>query len=149
MATEKEPKIDLSTLELMKEFARELKKPSEEEQAKIDAEKIRQKQSAEASVAMAKQEEESIRRAQANCSHHNGKHPLFVGNKCTNGDFVAQCLRCGLEYRWDALEHRLSAQEGFMLSEAIAPLPPGAAERQLQTTEKTYPPRIKAKRHGA
>lgn len=150
MANEKETKLDLTQLEILKEFARELKKPDEETQAKLEAEKARKEANRKSMVEAARQEIAYREAGQAACNHHNGGHPTFAGQRCTNGDFTAHCLRCQVEYRWNYQQQGApGSDEGFQLSEVLKGLPVGIAERQLEKTEQVYPPQIRAKRKGS
>lgn len=92
-----------SFAEAMKTLATEIRKPNELEQAKLDRELEARRQMMADQVATAKQFEENMRRAQEICTHKNKKGGnTFAGQVCSNGDAVARCSHCGIDFRWKA-----------------------------------------------
>jgi hypothetical protein len=143
MAKEQESNGVQMTNDQLMELIKAMKAPSVFEQRKLDEEERQRIQKEKFRVDMAKAETEQQRNTQMSCAHHNGRHPLFVGQKCTNGDFTAQCLRCQAEYRFSAAQ----LPEGFQLSEQTAMMPIGQCQRWLEQMEKQHPPKIEAKRY--
>lgn len=85
------------------EGIKELKKPTAEEQEKIDAERKRRKEAREAAVRDGLAQEIGRAQEQAACAHtkENGRH-TFGGRVLNNGDASVSCSRCTKEYRWGA-----------------------------------------------
>ncbi len=84
--------------EMFKDFARELRKPDDVTQAKLDADKLKQAKIREQAITLATIEKETKRRAQEACDHkkENGK-PAFGGQIHSDGMIHPICLHCGLE----------------------------------------------------
>jgi hypothetical protein len=103
MANEQKPVIDVATLEVLKQFAAELKKPSAEEQAKIDADKANLLRRQEESIKQAKREKDQRDREQAMCSHMK-PHPYtgktrIVAPLHNDGLHHPRCLFCHKEFK--------------------------------------------------
>ena len=88
-------------MELMKEFAKELKKPDEETQRKLDKERELRLRKAADNRRIATEEAELRQGRWASCSHRkeNGKHN-FVGQVHSNGLCKALCQTCGWPSDW-------------------------------------------------
>jgi hypothetical protein len=103
MSQEQKPIIDAATLEVLKQFAAELKKPSEEQQKKLEEEKANLIRRQQASMAQAKREEEQKARDQASCSHMK-PHPYtgktrIVAPLHNDGLHHPRCLFCHKEFK--------------------------------------------------
>jgi hypothetical protein len=89
-------------LELIKEFAKELKKPDAETQAELDAKKARLEANRKQAIAEAEQETRRKEVEQAVCSHMKG-HP-YVGKSYisamlhNDGLHHAFCFHCGKQF---------------------------------------------------
>ena len=100
---EPKPLIDAGTLELLKQFAAELKKPSVEEQAKLDEKKANDLRRAQESIKQATREKENRDREQAMCSHMK-PHPYtgktrIVAPLHNDGLHHPRCLFCHKEFK--------------------------------------------------
>ena len=80
------------------ELVKELRKPDDVTQQKLDEEAAKKAKIREQSIQLATIEIETKRRAQANCDHkkENGK-PAFGGQVHSDGMLHPICLHCGLE----------------------------------------------------
>lgn len=90
-------------LELMAKFAAELKKPTPEEQAKIDADKANKQRILEASIAEAQRDEQKKQHDQLMCSHMK-PHPYVGKTRIVaplHGDGLhhPKCLFCHKEFK--------------------------------------------------
>lgn len=90
-------------LELMKQFAAELKKPSAEEQAKIDAEKANLLRRQQASIANSQREKQQRDVEQSMCSHmksgvYSGQTRI-VAPLHNDGLHHPLCLGCNKEFK--------------------------------------------------
>lgn len=128
-------------LEMMKEFAKELRKPDEETQRKRDEEKRK------VADEMRARFDSEIARANGTwaimqaCTHRkdNGQH-TWGGQVLTgNGDAIAICSRCQKDFRWQATTEQVAG--GLQLEEMR-----GLSEDHLTNWEKLRPPKIRAKR---
>jgi hypothetical protein len=134
-------------LEMMKEFAKEIKRPDEETQLKLDEAKQRKIVNAKAMVEIAREEMANKQAAQDRCGHQNEKGKnTFAGQVLSNGDAVVECQRCWKEFRWKATQEQM--QSGLGLQDVDRGLS-FVTEAHLLQWEKIAPPKIKAKRKGA
>lgn len=100
---EEKPKVDQQvtvTIEQFKELIRELRKPSDEEQAKIDKEKAILARRREEMVELGRIEQEQRELNQSRCGHTkpDGK-PSTGGQVHSDGLYHEFCLRCQKEIR--------------------------------------------------
>jgi ArsR family metal-binding transcriptional regulator len=134
-------------LEMMKEFAKEIKRPDEETQAKLDEAKNRKATNAKAMAEIAREEIANKQAAQDRCGHQNEKGKnTFAGQVLSNGDAVVACQRCQKEFRWKATQEQV--QGGLGLQDVDRGLS-FVTEAHLLQWEKIAPPTKKAKRKGA
>ncbi len=129
---------------------KELKKPTEEEQAKIDAQKAREKERRIAGVREAVTNGLLKAQEQLACPHSkpDGRH-TFSGRVLNNGDASVACVRCQKEYRWQATNEQKSNGGALFLQDRDYPyasLGGSAMEGILAKWEKTLPPKQKAQR---
>lgn len=132
------------------EAIKELKKPSPEEQERIDAEKARAKAKRESGIREAVDIGIEKARTQVQCGHTkpDGKH-TFSGRVLNNGDASVSCLRCQKEYRWQASTDQKSNGGALFLMDRDYPffgMSGADMERVLANWEKQAPPKMKADR---
>ena len=82
------------TLEQMKEFARELKAPSEEETRKLEEARKRQEALMAAMIEAAKQEEQMTASRQASCRHCKPDGSMNYGGQVHGDKVILICKRC-------------------------------------------------------
>lgn len=132
------------------EAIKELKKPSPEEQEKLDAAKKRDRQRRNAGVMEAIEVGLIQAREQSYCSHtkENGRH-TFAGRVLNNGDASVCCMRCKKEYRWQATNEQRSNGGALFLMDVDYPfhgMSGAVMENMLKTWEQNSPPKMPAQR---
>ena len=113
-----EPTVSLTPeqlKEIMVALVQELKRPSKEEQAKLDEEKDRLAQRRAAMIEEGKRQDLAVARTQASCNHTkpNGESLVHKGQIYSDGLMRPMCLRCMKQFAPMRAPQELVAGTGF------------------------------------
>lgn len=118
--------------QVISEFVKAMKEPSEEEKQKKAAEAERRKQEVRDSIATAELDLTNRSTLQKQCNHRNEKYHTFVAQNCGDGNTVAICQICRKDYKWRTTPDQI--RQGVNLLEF-----PGLTEAHLLAWEKQFP----------